>query len=110
MIEHRPWGDFRQFTRNETSTVKVITIEPYQRLSLQTHRNRDEEWYVLDGSVTVTLEGRTFTMEKHEELYIYAEQQHRVGNPNGFPVRILEIAYGDFNENDIERFEDDYER
>jgi mannose-6-phosphate isomerase-like protein (cupin superfamily) len=36
----RPWGNFRQFTKNEFSTVKIITVRPNETLSLQSHSRR----------------------------------------------------------------------
>ena len=51
--DKRPWGDFRQFTLNEKSTVKILTVKPKQAFSLQTHKNRREFWYFLEGSGTI---------------------------------------------------------
>ena len=48
-VEERPWGRFRQFTANEPTTVKTITVDPGQRLSLQRHQHRAELWHVLAG-------------------------------------------------------------
>ena len=31
----KPWGGFEQFTLNEISTVKILTIKPGQTFSLQ---------------------------------------------------------------------------
>ena len=37
-VSERPWGQFQQFVSNEVVTVKIITVDPGQRLSLQTHK------------------------------------------------------------------------
>ena len=47
-VAERPWGDFRQFVSNETVTVKIITVTPGHRLSLQKHGHRGELWQILD--------------------------------------------------------------
>ena len=39
-VVERPWGRFEQFTLNEPTTVKTITVEPGHRLSLQRHEHR----------------------------------------------------------------------
>jgi hypothetical protein len=39
-VVERPWGDFQQFVSNERVTVKIITVQPGYRLSLQTHDHR----------------------------------------------------------------------
>ena len=33
--EKRPWGGFRRYTHNQLSTVKIITVNPGDILSLQ---------------------------------------------------------------------------
>jgi mannose-1-phosphate guanylyltransferase/mannose-6-phosphate isomerase len=33
-----------------------------------------------------------------------------MGNSSNSAVRVLEVAFGHFDEDDIERFDDDYER
>ena len=45
--EERPWGNFRQFSHNELSTVKIISINPNSSLSLQYHNNRSEFWKII---------------------------------------------------------------
>ena len=43
-------------------------------------------------------------------MWIPRGATHRVSNPHDVPGRFLEIALGDFDEDDIERLEDDYAR
>lgn len=107
---HRPWGNFQQFTYNEESTVKIITINPGQRLSLQSHEHRDEHWFILDGPVDVTLGKDTMTLPAGTDVFVSRMQHHRLGNSQDHPVRVLEIATGEFDEDDICRFEDEYGR
>lgn len=106
----RPWGGFQQFTLNEATTVKILVVEPGQRLSLQTHEHRAEFWQVLDGPLEVTIGEETWRAVPGDRLWIPQGTVHRVGNPTDARGRILEIAYGDFDECDIVRLEDDYQR
>lgn len=106
----RPWGRFEQLTLNERTTVKVITVEPGQRLSLQHHERRAEFWQVLDGPLDVTVGADSWQAQAGERLWIPQGTVHRLGNPGDTAGRVLEIAYGDFDECDIVRLEDDYER
>ena len=57
----RPWGNFQQFVSNERVTVKIITVDPGHRLSLQTHDHRGEFWQVLDVPIEVTVGDRTWS-------------------------------------------------
>jgi mannose-6-phosphate isomerase-like protein (cupin superfamily) len=108
--EERPWGSFEQFLSNAVGTVKVITVQPHQRLSLQRHQQRDEMWCVLDGPVDVTVDDRTWPAQADELVWIPRTATHRMGNSTDQRVRVLEVAFGVFDEDDIERLDDDYQR
>jgi mannose-6-phosphate isomerase-like protein (cupin superfamily) len=105
----RPWGNFRQFTYNDPSTIKIITVKPNEILSLQSHQKRSELWHVIAGDGTVEIgeiKKNTIVGDEHQ---IQIGQKHRLGaGPNG--IQVLEIAVGDFDENDIIRYEDKYGR
>jgi len=106
----RPWGCFEQFVHNEAVTVKVISVAPHQRLSLQRHAQRDEFWQVLDGPADVEVDGEASSVEAGDRAWIPRGSTHRLGNSGPATVRILEIAFGHFDEDDIERLADDYDR
>lgn len=110
VVDERPWGRFERYTLNQPSTVKVITVEPGHRLSLQRHERRDELWTVLDEGVEVEIDGVTWAPEVGEKVWIPRGTLHRVGAVGAQPSRFLEIAFGTFDECDIERLADDYAR
>lgn len=107
--EVRPWGEFERFTLDEKTTVKLITVKAGEAFSLQTHEHRDEFWRVLSGSGIVRV-GDTDTEAKVGDTFFSLRgTKHRVtGGPSG--ISFLEIAFGDFDENDIKRIEDKYGR
>lgn len=107
--ETRPWGDFERFTLNEKTTVKIIAVRPGEAFSLQTHAHRDEFWRVLSGSGTITIGDTERAAASGDAFFSPRGSKHRVeGGPNG--IALLEIAFGDFDENDITRLEDRYGR
>lgn len=106
----RPWGNFQQFASNEPVTVKIITVNPGHRLSLQTHDHRGEFWQVLDSPIEVTVDGRTWSAQPGESVWVPCHAEHRMANKGDQPGRLLEIAFGDFDEADIVRLQDDYAR
>lgn len=106
----RPWGDFQQFVTNEPVTVKIITVAPGHRLSLQRHARRDELWQALDVPLDVTVGERTWSLGAGERAFVPVGTAHRMGNSGDRPARVLEVAFGHFDEADIERLEDDYTR
>ena len=105
----KPWGNFRQFSLNELSTVKILTVASGQLLSAQKHKSRDELWIVLDPGLRVELDDEVFHPQVGEVFVITRKTKHRLGS-DGPEGRVLEISFGFFDENDIERYEDIYGR
>lgn len=108
-VEKRPWGKFEQFTHNEKSTVKIVTINPKQKLSLQYHTHRKEFIKFLDNPAKVTIGKKTIKVKKGQEIIIPRKTKHRIEALNKH-VSFLEISFGKFKEEDIVRLEDDYGR
>lgn len=108
--QDRPWGDFRQFVSNERVTVKIITVRPGHRLSLQTHGRRGEMWQVLDGPMYIEVDERAWLAAPGETVWVPRGATHRMSNRSDQPARILEVAFGFFDEDDITRLQDDYAR
>ncbi len=110
LVSRRPWGEFTQFVCNTPVTVKIITVEPGQRLSLQRHEHRGELWQILDVPIDVTLGSFERTAMPGETVWVPQGAVHRMGNCGENPGRVLEVAFGFFDEDDIERLHDDYAR
>lgn len=109
-IHERPWGEFEKFVENQQVTVKIITVDAGHRLSLQRHAHRAEMWRALDRPVTAEIDEDVRTLEGGDTVFVPKGAVHRLGNPGNEPARVLEIAFGEFDEADIERLEDDYRR
>jgi len=105
----KPWGQFDQFTHNEISTVKVHSINPHSSLSLQFHNHRDEFLYIISGHPIITIGENKTETNPGDEFMIPKLEKHRMETSDE-PAQILEIAYGDFDEEDIVRIEDKYGR
>ena len=105
----RPWGSFRQFAHNVEVTVSLMSVNPGQRLSLQSHRGRAELWIVLDPGAIIQVGEEVLHPEPGAEIWIPAGTKHRLGSA-GPEVRVLEVAFGDWQQNDITRYDDDYNR
>jgi mannose-6-phosphate isomerase len=107
----KPWGYFEQYTHNEPCTVKIITVVPGGALSCQYHKKRDELWIILDRGARVELDGEVLHPEPEEKLFIPRQTVHRLSAAADMgEVRILEISFGEFDEDDIVRLEDVYGR
>lgn len=105
----RPWGNFIRYAHNQLCTVKIITVNSNQVLSRQVHRNRDELWVFIDDGLRVELNDRVIDPGVGDEIVVMRGATHRVSSL-GAQGRFLEISFGEFDENDIERFDDIYGR
>jgi len=108
---YRPWGKYTTLEKSEHFVVKLITVNPGKRLSLQKHYHRSEHWVVVSGTAEVQIGDKTFLLRPNESTYIPIGEIHRLSNPGKIPLKIIEVQVGDYlSEDDIVRLEDDYER
>ena len=105
----RPWGSFDQYAFNQDVTVSLMTVQPGQRLSLQSHTGRSELWIVLDEGAEIIVDDEVLHPKCMEEIWIPVGAKHRLSSL-GTEVRVLEVAFGNWQQEDIVRFSDDYQR
>ncbi|MFQ6037159.1 MAG: phosphomannose isomerase type II C-terminal cupin domain [Candidatus Aminicenantales bacterium] len=106
----RPWGKFRSFPYALARSIKIITVNPKQSLSLQVHERRSEFWVILDEGLEVTAGNRVWQPRINEEIFIPSRTPHRLRCTGSRPARVMEIWIGDSDESDIVRLEDEYGR
>jgi mannose-6-phosphate isomerase len=105
----RPWGQFRQLTHNSLSTVKVHRIKPGEETSWQSHTHRSEFWHIVSGDGKVLIAKNTFDAVPGNEDNVEIGVKHRwIAGLDG--MILVEVATGDFDEEDIIRYEDKYGR
>lgn len=107
----RPWGTYTVLDEHNGYKIKRIEVKPGQRLSLQMHHHRSEHWIVVSGTAKVTCDGRESIVNINESTFIPLGMNHRLENPGVIPLTIIEVQSGEYlGEDDIVRFEDDYNR
>ena len=107
-IVKRPWGMFKQFVLNEKCTVKILEVKKNEELSLQKHKHRRENWYFITPGY-VQLGKKVKKVKEGELIKVGKNVAHRI-IAKGSDVKVLEISFGVFNENDEIRLEDKYGR
>ncbi|HQB29515.1 MAG TPA: phosphomannose isomerase type II C-terminal cupin domain [Syntrophales bacterium] len=109
--DRRPWGEYTVLAVDGDFKIKRIVVEPARRLSLQRHRKRSEHWFILRGKARVTRDEREILLEAGDSVDIPRDAWHRIENTGGEPLVFIEIQTGQsFEEEDIERKEDDFGR
>ena len=107
----RPWGYYDSVNSEEGFQVKRIVVNSGAKLSLQKHKYRAEHWVVVKGTALVTCGDRIFELVENQSTYIPQGSLHRLENHQDIPLEIIEIQTGSYlGEDDIIRFEDDYQR
>jgi mannose-6-phosphate isomerase-like protein (cupin superfamily) len=109
--ERRPWGSYTVLEDAGTHKVKRIVVEPGRRLSYQRHAHRAEHWFVVCGAGVVTLDGDERRLGVGDAVDIACGAAHRIENDGTDDLVFVEVQHGtSFEEDDIERLEDDFGR
>ena len=109
----RPWGEFYNWDSGKGWHLKTIYVKPNSRLSLQYHHHRAESWLLLEGEASAVIgkvQGKlkTVKLKKAEFFTVPKGSAHRLQSKKG--CVIAEVSYGNFDENDIVRIQDDFGR
>lgn len=111
----KPWGHYISLYEDKLVSnliqIKTLTVLKGQRLSLQSHQYRKEYWLVVQGNPTVELDDSKRDYFIGDLITIQPKQKHRLSNKYTDPAVIVEVQLGTYlGEDDITRYEDDYNR
>jgi mannose-6-phosphate isomerase len=107
----RPWGGYEVLADATDHKVKRIIVNPGKRLSLQSHRMRDEHWFIVKGQGLVTRDDEQIKVRKGQTVEIPRGAKHRIKNTGRSKLVFIEVQTGQyFGEDDIKRYEDDFGR
>lgn len=107
----RVWGNYTVLEEGPGYKIKIIEVKPEHRLSLQKHMHRSEHWIVLSGTAKVINGNEEKIVNINKSTFIPKNTLHRLENSGKIPLRIIEVQNGEYlEEDDIERFDDDYGR
>ena len=111
-FEERPWGYFRVLLDTDVFKSKLISVLCGQQLSYQSHKKRDEHWFIVNGEAEVILDDKILTLKKGDNVDIPAGTKHRIANKNpSVSLEFIEVQTGSyFGEDDIIRYDDIYGR
>jgi mannose-6-phosphate isomerase-like protein (cupin superfamily) len=109
--EERPWGWFEILFEEGQLKIKRILVKPGMRLSLQSHERRAENWVIVQGQALFTLDEQTFRLGPRQAVFIPEKAKHRIENPGQENLVFIEVQTGTYlGEDDITRFQDDFDR
>ncbi|MDA8014888.1 MAG: mannose-1-phosphate guanylyltransferase/mannose-6-phosphate isomerase [Gammaproteobacteria bacterium] len=104
----RQWGSYTVLDSGPGFKVKRLEVRPGKRLSLQSHKHRNEHWTVVAGEATVTNGDETVTLRANQSAYIARTHKHRLANLTKKPLVVIEVQTGGYlGEDDIVRYQTD---
>ena len=108
---NRPWGKYTVIKDESNFKLKIIEVNPGQRLSYQYHNKRSEVWTIISGIAHVTINDKVSELKPGDSIAIPIKAKHRVENKGVNNLIFIEVQTGSyFGEDDIVRLEDDYNR
>ena len=107
----RPWGKYTVIKEESNFKLKMIEVNPGQRLSYQYHNKRSEVWTIVEGKGEVTIDDKKIFLEYGDSIKIDTKSKHRIFNSSDSILKFIEVQTGSyFGEDDIVRIDDDYKR
>jgi mannose-6-phosphate isomerase-like protein (cupin superfamily) len=97
-----PWGNYITIYHDSNYLVRALTINGGESLSLHYHQFRQELWFPIDKGLRGVINGSPsldLTVG-----HVYSVQQnvlHRIINPTTQPLKLIEVATGRVDEQDI---------
>jgi mannose-1-phosphate guanylyltransferase / mannose-6-phosphate isomerase len=104
---YKNWGWYDVIYEGDDYKVKILTILPGKKMSLQLHHYRGEQWFGLEGNFDLVFgeESAVVYFNQGMIIYIPKNQKHQAINHSDSIAKVLEIWMGDtLLEEDIVRF------
>jgi mannose-6-phosphate isomerase len=110
-FQERPWGNFAVLHTDENCQVKQLVVNPGKRISLQSHKFRAEHWFIVSGQGVAELDGLEMEVYPGDSVDVSIGSKHRISCGKSEPLVFIEVQTGSsFDEDDIVRFADDFNR
>jgi mannose-6-phosphate isomerase-like protein (cupin superfamily) len=111
--ETRPWGSYAVLgepDHDPIAAVKILYVEPGGMLSLQTHSLRRERWVPISTGLGAIIGERELPLVMGRTYEIGIGVPHRLFDIGGAGGSVVETMYGTYDEDDIIRLNDRYNR
>lgn len=113
VTETRPWGWFAVLGEPDDepiACVKMLHVEPGGVLSLQTHDLRRERWVPISRGLGAVIGDKEMELTVGNVYEVPVGAPHRLFDMGGTGGTVIEIMYGKYDEDDIVRLSDKYDR
>jgi mannose-6-phosphate isomerase-like protein (cupin superfamily) len=111
-VVSKPWGWYKVLSSGQGYALKEIIVRPGQRLSKQSHQHRSEVWVCVQGKGYAEIGGHIYDLKPGKVVTIHQGAVHRLVNDSSDMQLVINETWlgDDLREDDITRYEDDYNR
>jgi len=103
----KPWGYEIIWAHTDRYVGKILHINKSHRLSLQYHEQKTETIRVMNGTLTLEINGSFVIMQPGDSYHIIPKTIHRM-SAEYEDVDVIEVSTPELE--DVVRIEDDYKR
>lgn len=107
IVQEKPWGAEIWLVFTRRYAFKILLIEKGKRFSLQTHKKKEESWFVMSGHPVLILGKKKILARPGMVFHVGPGTVHRVGARKDV-VEIWEVSTPELH--DARRLADDYAR
>ncbi len=110
-LELRPWGYFENLYSSKNYLLKKLVVNSGEKISLQYHNNRKENWLIVEGTAKIEIGKKTIKAKVGSSFEINKRESHRIENIGKKDLVVIELQSGKkLAEEDIVRIKDAYGR
>ncbi len=91
---YRPWGMYQILNYTSNYKVKKVMVYPGRAMTRHRHTMRSEQWSVVQGTATVTLDAVTREVSLYETIGVPVGVEHSLANRSGELLIIMEVSFG----------------
>ncbi|MBS5080966.1 MAG: type I phosphomannose isomerase catalytic subunit [Clostridiales bacterium] len=93
-VIYNAWGTVEILNQTEHYKVKKVTLFPGKATTYHRHEHRSEQWSVVEGVATITLDKSTKDYHINENVFFPSGTPHMLSNNTSDNVVIIEVATG----------------
>ena len=94
------WGQQTLLGEGTGYRMRKLVVRPGEGLDTRMHYHRSVHWVVTKGTAAVTIDGVEKMVHANESVYIPMTTHYSLQNPGRIPLVILEVANGEYLEDD----------
>ena len=99
---YKTWGERTKIHEDDLSEVCYLKLNPKQRCSYHSHRQKSNQFFVIRGKLNVTTEWGEVSMGPGEEFTVHPPDKHEFSTGKE-AAEIIEVAFVRLDPEDIDR-------